>query len=346
MKAPTRLELEFSSGQETLVGELVAPTTGSGFPTVLFIAGYGPSDRYQRFVMPDGKTINGEPTSWIANALAELGIGVFTWDKRGLGASSGGDRKPGDPPGDRDAHASVLTDVADAREAMKAIARLPNVDESKITIMGHSAGVHFASLLAAEVDLPSNYILWSGVYRNIDDLIDSIYTQVRDFADRGSEEFAFIQEHSPAIYAAAQHQEEILEAARSGKSIYEWEHLGVKYVQHLERLKQELALPLSEQFKNIEAPTLVIHGDEDLNVSVNDAYEIVGALKSSGNVNTTLVVVPGADHGMRVAPRDLSSEVRLRQRLSFYGGHPRSDFFLHAVAGWILDQTKLQADTS
>lgn len=344
MNAPTRLELEFSSGEETLVGELVAPELASGGPTVLFLAGYGPIDRYQRFVMPDGTT-TGEPTSWIANALAELGIGVFTWDKRGLGASSGGDRNPGDPPGDRDAHASVLTDVADARAALEAIARLPDVNESKITVMGHSAGVHFASLLAAEVDLPSNYVLWSGVYRNIDELIDSIYSQVRDFADRGPEEFSFIQEHSPAIYAAAQHQDEILEAARNGESTYEWEYLGIEYVQHLERLKQELALPLSEQFKNIDAPTLVIHGDQDLNVAVDDAYEIVRALESSGNVDTTLVVVPGADHGMRVAPRDLSAEARLRQRLSFYRGHPRSDFFLYAVAGWILDQAKLQAET-
>lgn len=320
---------------------MVTPGNVDGFPTVLFIAGYGPSDRYQRYVMPDG-TATGEPVNWLANALAELGIAVFTWDKRGLGASSGGERAPGDPPGDRDSHASVETDVQDARAALEAIAEQPMVDESKITVMGHSAGVHFASLLAAEVDLPSNYVLWSGVYRNIDELIDSIYTQVGDFADRGPEEFSFIQKHSPAIYAASQHQKEILKAARAGESTYEWEYLGVEYLQHLERLKQELALPLSEQFKNIEAPTLVIHGDQDLNVSADDAYEIFNALKTAGNTDTSLVIVPGADHGMRVAPKDLGFEIRLRERLSFYGGHPRSDFFLHAVAGWILDRSKLQ----
>lgn len=107
MKAATRHELEFASGQEVLVGDLVTPLNVDNFPTVLILAGYGPSDRHQRFVRPDGKIMSDESKGWLAYGLAELRIATFAWDKRGLGASSGGDREPNDPPGDRDSQRTV-----------------------------------------------------------------------------------------------------------------------------------------------------------------------------------------------------------------------------------------------
>ncbi len=341
MAAPIRSELAFTSGNELLVGDLVTPAGRDDFPTVVFLAGTGAIDRFQRGVLPGGEIRDSKPRGWLTDGLARMGVAVFAWDKRGVGASTGGNRRPGDPPGDRDSHASVQTDVDDALAALEAVSQLPQVNERRITVMGHSAGVYFASLLAARTDLPTSYVLWGGVYQDIVDLMDFIYGQAIDYASRGPEEYAFIQKHSPALYATGLRRREIVEAARRGDATYRWEHDGQEHVQHLARLSQEIAWPLGDQFRNIRKPVLVIHGDRDLNVTCDDAFEIMAALQSAGNDEATLVIVPGADHGMRVAPRNLDAETRLRERLSFHKGRPVSSFFMHSVAGWILDQALL-----
>ena len=343
MAAPIRSELVFESGKERLVGDLVTPPDQDDFPTVVFLAGTGAIDRYQRGVLPDGEIRHSKPKGWLADGLVRSGVAFFAWDKRGVGASTGGNRQPGDPPGDRDSHASVQTDVDDALAALEAVSRLPQVNERRITVMGHSAGVYFASLLAARTDLPAGYVLWGGVHRGIVELMDYIYGQAIDYASRGPDEYAFIQEHSPAIYATGLRRWEIVEAARRGDSAFRWEHEGTEYVQHLARLSQEIAWPLGDQFKNVRKPVLVIHGDRDLNVLCDDAFEIMAELRAAGNEEATLVIVPGADHGMRVAPRNLDDETRLLERLSFYKGHPVSAFFMHAITGWILDQVLLDS---
>ena len=337
-----RQETRFSSEEETLVGELTVPDGTGPFPTVIFVSGTGPVDRHQQPVRPSGEVIRSEPLAWLSDGLSSAGVAMFAWDKRGVGASTGGNRSPGEPPGDWDSHTSAQTDIADTLSAIRHVASLAEVDSTRITVMGHSAGVYHSCLVAAQTDVPASYVLWGGVHRGIIELMEFIYSQIIDFAATGPEHHEFAMRYASGSLTVAKQWREIAKAAKKGDSEYVWEDEGESHREHLARLKQEIDQPLGNQFRNIRAPVLIVHGDRDLNVPADDALAAQVALEESGNSEVTLVLVPGADHGMRVAPADLDEATRLKLRMKRDRTHPVSQFFLSSVSGWILDQGLLR----
>lgn len=70
--------LTFRSGGAQLVGTLALPPDVQAGPIVLIIHGDGPMDRFAS----DGYFP-------LINSLLDAGIGVFTWDKQGLGRARG-----------------------------------------------------------------------------------------------------------------------------------------------------------------------------------------------------------------------------------------------------------------
>ena len=334
-----RRQVSFSSGEETLAGDLVLPAGQGPHPALLNIAGTGPQNRYGDVVTPSGEVVRHGRDRHVSDRLAHAGIAALCWDKRGVGESTGGVRSPGEPPGDRDQHASVMTDVEDAGNALHFLQNLPEIDGTRTVVMGHSAGVYFSCLLASRTDTPAAYVLWGGVYMGVEDLMEYIYEQVAQYAARGPDEEAWVQRYSLFTYTASQHWREILQAAKRGEDVFEVGEGDTFVRTHITRLKQELAFPLYEQFRNVKKPTLVIHGDRDLNVTHDEALKIAADLEKHGNENVTLVIVPGADHSMHVAPQDLDEETRMQERLSRGSyQHPYSEFFVNSLIGWVKDQ--------
>jgi hypothetical protein len=333
-----RRTLSFRSGDETLVGDLVLPDAPGPHHAILTIAGTGPQNRYGDMVLPDGEILPHSRYRWISKRLAQAGIASFYWDKRGVGQSTGGERRAGDPPGDRDAYTSVMTDVEDAHSALHFLSEQPDVDSARIAVMGRSAGVYFSCLLAARSDLPQAYILTGGVHMGIDAFMELVYERVLAYAAQGSEEEDWVRQHLSSFYASARHWREILAAAQHGEDVYEF-HDGERLTRrYLTRLKQELAYPLYDQFQHLKEPVLVCHGDKDVNVPVGEAYKVERELRESGNEEVTLVIVPGADHSMRVAPPGVGGETRFREKFDYNYDHPFSEFFIHSVIGWTLDR--------
>jgi hypothetical protein len=287
-----------------------------------------------------GKWSKSETYRLLCSRLADAGIAALCWDKRGVGESTGGDRVPGDSPGERDAHANVLTDVADAEAAFHFLRAQPQVDPERVAVYGKSAGVYFASLLAARTDLPAAYVLIAGLYRSLPDLLDYLFEWINPYLARVPEAEASIKEVAPYAYARAKYWRGYVEAAeRSEADVYEPEEGKDAARFHPTRLRYELAHPPAEQFRFVQKPTLVLHGDRDVNVPVEDCFEIVRALNEAGNENVTLVVVPGADHGMRIAPTDDDWEMRRLARITRETHqHPLSEFFIQALTGWLVDR--------
>ncbi|WP_431825810.1 alpha/beta hydrolase family protein [Burkholderia sp. F1] len=70
--------LTFRSGSVELAGTLVLPARATDLPVALLIHGDGPRDRFSEDAyLP------------LVNSLLDAGIGVFTWDKQGIGKSGG-----------------------------------------------------------------------------------------------------------------------------------------------------------------------------------------------------------------------------------------------------------------
>ncbi len=119
-------------------GELTFPATGSGpFPTVILLHGSGANDIDQ--------TIPGEPGDskilrQVAAELSGRGFLVVRYNKRGV-TSVG-------PVPDPSIKTVTLTQyISDASEVLSATRKLPNVDSTRIVLLGHSEGTLTASAL-------------------------------------------------------------------------------------------------------------------------------------------------------------------------------------------------------
>jgi dipeptidyl aminopeptidase/acylaminoacyl peptidase len=333
-----RRTISFESGDETLVGDIVLPAQAGPHPAILSVAGTGSQNRYGDIVLDDGKVLPHGRYPWISNRLAQAGIASMYWDKRGVGQSTGGGREPGDPPGERDSYTSVMTDVQDAESAFHFLSEQPEVDSKRIAVMGRSAGVYFTCLLAERTNLPAAYILTGGVHMGIDEFMELIYEHTLAYAARGLKEEEWVKTHLNAFYNIARHWREVLAAAHRGDDLYERKEGDVVVRQYLERLKQELEYPLYDQFRHLNKPVLICHGDKDVNVPVQEAYKIAQELEDAGRSDVTLVIIPGADHSMRVAPAALDDETRFREKFDYNSDHPFSEYFMHSLIGWSLDR--------
>ncbi|KIG17282.1 Hydrolase, alpha/beta fold family protein [Enhygromyxa salina] len=132
------IEIPGVQGKPTLAGELVvASEAGAGArPAVLFVGGAGPQDR--RGIVPHSPVDIGSHE--LQDLLAAAGFAVLRVDDRGVGQSGIGD----------DPNPGFAALIDDARRALAALAGLPQVDPSRIIIIGHGEGALVASILAAE----------------------------------------------------------------------------------------------------------------------------------------------------------------------------------------------------
>jgi dipeptidyl aminopeptidase/acylaminoacyl peptidase len=333
-----RRPIYFNSEEERLAGDLISPDGDGPFPAMVVLMGYGSQNRYGHSYQA-GKWSTGGAFRSFTGRLAEEGFAVLCWDKRGVGESTGGDRAPGDPPGDRESHANILTDVADAESALNYLARQPEIDPQRVAVWGASAGVYFASVLAARTDLPAVYVLVAGTYQGLPELCEYLFDWINHYLACFPEEEAWFKEHARYHLNFARHWRGYIEAAERGDDVYEQGEGENKARYYLARPKYELAHPPAEQFRYIRKPTLVMHGDRDVNVPVEDSYEIVRALREAGNKDVTHIVVPRADHGMRIAPVDDDVETRRLARVrGKRGDHPQSEFYFQSLIGWLTDR--------
>ncbi len=153
-----RRPIYFPSDGERLAGDLILPDGDGPFPAVLVLMGFGNQNRYgDNYQL--GRVHKGDTHRLLNERLAKAGIASLCWDKRGVGESTGGDREPGDPPGDREAYANDQTDLADALSALEFLAQQPEIDSKRVAVWGWSGGVANACKLAECTELPAAYVL-------------------------------------------------------------------------------------------------------------------------------------------------------------------------------------------
>ncbi|HKI44110.1 MAG TPA: S9 family peptidase [Balneolales bacterium] len=115
---------------------------------------------------------------------------------------------------------------------------------------------------------------------------------------------------------------EVLYAANYGHDQYqkEWEYeLGLPWIKK-DRAVYERISPFNE-VENIHTPTLVMGGDRDWNVPMQNSDQLYQALKRLGRT-TELVVYPGAHHELT---RPIYLKDRLERYLAWYGYFVKGD---------------------
>ncbi|HYH12199.1 MAG TPA: alpha/beta fold hydrolase [Thermomicrobiales bacterium] len=268
-------------GATTLAGTLHLPNGATPHPAIVMLQGSGPEDRDSWGYFPP-----------IRDRFLDTGLAVLSWDKPGIGESTG------------DWHRQTFFDRAD--EAMTALAWLreqDEIDRSRTGIWGHSQGGWIAQIVAANDPDLAFAIINSGPAVNVieQDLFGVEYT----LRERGASEDDLRQavEYMNRLHDAAgqampyeQLLEEVLAPSRGTPGYDYFGEFDTNLWTFLVSNLRDPYEPVSA-LERISCPVLAIFGERDTLVPVARSVRVFEeALSRAGNPDATIVVFPGADH--------------------------------------------------
>jgi pimeloyl-ACP methyl ester carboxylesterase len=258
--------VQVGHGAQTLHGSMITPSKSGPGAAVLLIGGSGPEDRNGDDLKAGQRS---HTLQLLALALAERGIVSVRYDKRGSAESAAA------------GSASSIQQLAeDAADWAKYLRKRPGV--RCVVLLGHSEGALVATLAAAKVKI-CGLVLVSGTSRDLGELILS---QVK-LANLSA--------------AEADKLRQIIADVRAGKPPQDVppKYAGVFGPDALPFTRSEISLDPVAALAKVKAPVLVMQGDNDLQVDVQDAERLAAA------AGVKPVIVPDMNHVLKIAPRKM-----------------------------------------
>ncbi len=297
-------EITFKNEKDgiTLAGTLTLPDTAGQFPAVMLLSGSGPQDR--------NETVFGHrPFLIIADYLTRNGIAVLRYDDRGVGASTG------------DFSTATTQDfVTDAMAAVGYLLTRPEINSSRIGLIGHSEGGLVAPLVASQSSDIAFIVLLAPPAVTGQELLQlqaELITRASGVSEATIEEYLALQDRILKIARESNDVEKargqikaILEQALAEMSEEEQNAIGL----NAELIDEQVDEVLSPWFRyflsydprptlsKVRCPVLVLYGEKDLQVPPKENVpELEMALKGGGNKDYTIKVFPGLNHLFQTA---------------------------------------------
>jgi len=259
-------EVTFPSDSITLAGTLTLPPFrfARPLPAVLFLVGSGPLDRNENSAAIH---INFFPQ--LVDTLAPNGFATLRFDKRGTG-KSGGDFKQAD----------VTDFLRDARAALRFLKKQPEVDSSRVAILGHSEGAILGLMLASSGTPMGGLVMMAGTARNLGDVVLDQIAYLLKLQGKSETE----------ITQKLREEEEFFRKIKEGKLT------GFTAQGNANWWQEHLQFNPLEAVCKIKTPLLILNGGKDYQVlAEKDARPLYRKAKSCG-VEVTLKIYPGLDH--------------------------------------------------
>ena len=266
-------EVSIDGGRAPLYGTLLTPDGAKPGPAVLLIAGSGPTDRDGNSSVASVQPAN---LKLIAEGLAAHGIASLRFDKRGIGKSRQAILA--------ESELRFTTYVDDAAAFARFLQAQPGVN--CVVLAGHSEGALIAPLAAQKVKT-CGIISISGTGRPLGIILRS------QLAASGL---------PPETLKQADQVLVELEHGREVPGIPATDPLFRPSVQPY--LISQLTLDPTTTLKAYPGPVLILQGDTDIQVSVEDARMLAAA-----RPDATLVIVHGANHVLKTAPIDRAANI-------------------------------------
>ncbi|HEX3674645.1 MAG TPA: alpha/beta fold hydrolase [Rhizomicrobium sp.] len=257
----------------TLYGTLVTPEKSSA--VALILAGSGPTDR-------DGNSTMGihpNTLKLLAGALGARGITTLRTDKRGIAQSA-----------DAMISESDLTPQTYADDAKAWVAQLRGQTGAKcIWLIGHSEGALIAEMAAQNNPDICGLVLASAPGRKLGDIIRAqINSNPANPADLKAE------------------ADNILNTLENGQTVADVPPVLAPLFRPSVQpyMIAELALDPAAMLGAMKLPVLIVQGDNDIQVSVDDAKAL-----SAAEPDAKLVILPGVNHVLKQAPADRAENI-------------------------------------
>jgi uncharacterized protein len=251
-----------------LVGSLLVPASTTKVPVALIIAGSGPTDRDCNSA---NTNLHTDAYKMLAHALADAGVASLRYDKRGVGGSIGAATREDDMTVNIEAD-----DAAAWASKLKADPRF-----GPLIVIGHSEG-SLLGMVAAQRNKAAAFISIAGAGERASDILRKQLTG----------------KLPPPLVAE---NERILSTLERGE-------VPGNVPQALATIYRPSVMPYliswfryspTQNLQSLEMPVLIVQGDNDLQVHVEQA----NALKAA-RPDATLAVIPGMNHILKIVPAD------------------------------------------
>jgi hypothetical protein len=243
----------------TLAGTLTLPQGASRenpVAAIVTMSGSGPQDRDEKLDSPPGY----RPFRQFADSLGRRGIAVLRMDDRGHGASTG------------DHKTATSADFAeDIRAGLAYLRTRPEIDSSRLGLLGHSEGGLIGPLVAVEEPRLRALVLMAGPSWNGRKILEFQLENLtrNDTSLKGARLDSALAAIAPRI--------DSLTASNRWMGFF---------------MKHDV-LAVARQVK---APVLILNGGTDQQVTPEQAAELAAAIRESGNQDVTVQVFPDVNH--------------------------------------------------
>jgi pimeloyl-ACP methyl ester carboxylesterase len=284
-----------------LAGTLTKPKGEGPFPAVVIISGSGPQDR-------DGHVMYGHMPYWVlADYLTRQGIAVLRFDERGVGESTG-----------KFFGATSADFLGDVLAGVEYLKTRKDIDRGKIGLVGHSEGGVIAPLAAARSKDVAYIVLLAGpalpgvrlaaiqdqrILRKMDypeQAVAVMLMQTKYVAATLNEVPDDGRAEKPITQGLKIFNDELLKlgigASEFPRETYAWQRF---FLGHDPR-------PV---LSRVTCPVLALFGENDLLVPAKENQaEMEKALRSGGNKDFTITVIPQANHLFQTSETGIPGE--------------------------------------
>ena len=311
-------------GGLTTEAKLTYPAVGKGpFPGVLLIPGGGTPDMDE--YMPPYVTETGEPARpflQIAEYLSERGFAVLRYNKRGVGLNS----TLMDP--EVFFNATIQDLIQDAEKAIEVLKGQSEVDADDITLIGHSESTIIAPRVAVDDPSVRNIVLMGTAGRSFYEIrhfrvVDMRVILAEEVLDTNHDGLLSIPEVLEGLGPGSKAAVSALDLIENSTGEWRWhphwnpdgddlvdieeefesflirlldysmsaEYPGSKLVQSQLALESNM-----DMIGNVSSSILILHGENDILISFEDALLLEQRLTEIGHPDHTLISYPGLGH--------------------------------------------------
>jgi uncharacterized protein len=308
----TAEEVQVQAKGFKLAGTLLLPRMAKRpFPAVVMSTGSGQQERDSNLPGLDKY----RPFRQIAEALAARGIAVLRADDRAVGSSAGADTL----------NTVTTFDFADDVRAQVAFLRSrPEIDASRIAIIGHSEGGIIAPLVAASDPRLAAIVLMAGTAKRGEDVLRfQLNFDTERNPQLSAEEKAKRRSDTDAFIRAIKENGDVSKYPAPLRGLNSpWGRAFLSYD------------PLTT-IRKVRQPVLILQGALDQQVTAEQARLLEEAARAGGNSDVTVRIFPNLNHLFLPAKSGAEREYLKLETYSL------SDEVLAAIADWLQVRLKV-----
>ena len=316
-------EVEFINKKEKIVlsGTLTLPKAKGLFAAVILISGSGPQNRNEEL-------FGHKPFLVLADYLTKNGIAVLRYDDRGVEKSKG------------DFKLATSADFAtDVESAIAYLQTRPEINSTKIGLIGHSEGGIIAPMVAAKNNAVNFIVLLAAPALQGDKLLLLQKEKLERALSIPENDIQKGQQIFSKLYTMlqAKHEDETIKSylkTSFGSAASENEIDGIikqlqsKWMQFYINYDPAIAL------KKVKCAVLALNGENDLQVPYQqNLNEIKAALPKAKNSKTTFKSYPKLNHLFQTSATGLPAEYQTIEETF-------APIVLQDIGNWILQVTR------